>query len=66
MANLNLEELTDKFHEHGLRASKETLADFIIEGKFPFAVGIRPEYGRAVFYISSDGAEQWLKQFDEG
>lgn len=63
MPSLNLEELTDKFHEHGLKASKETLAEMILADKLPFAVGIRSEYGRAVFYISSDGAEQWLQQF---
>ena len=60
--SLNLSELVDMFHEHDLAASKDTLADMIVEGKFPFAVGIRSG-GKAKLYISRSGAEEWLKQF---
>lgn len=63
MASLNLSELVDLFHESGLTASKDTLSAMICAGKFPFAVGFKPEYGQAKIYISESGAREWLKQF---
>lgn len=63
---MTLQDLCEYFKANLVPANPETMAEYIVAGRFPFAVGLDPPQqgrGQRKLLISRAGAYAWLDAF---
>ena len=63
---MTLQDLCEYFKANLVPANPETMAEYIVAGRFPFAVGLAPPQqgrGQRKLLISRAGAYAWLDAF---